>query len=126
MPDIDDAAARGKIRMLEMPSVHGEKLSELEIAVVATARHDPLSSLTPRGRWRHRFDLLAGLRDASPPLADPALEAFRRAAVHAWHGHATLPEQERSALAHAGYSGAIYEVLQATTSRSRSPGDAHR
>jgi hypothetical protein len=127
MVDVDDAAVRGKTRVVpHMPAVRGEKLSELEIAVVAAARHDPLSSLTPRGRWRHRFDLLAGLRDASPPLADPALEAFRRAAVHAWHGHAVLPEGERSALANAGYPGALYDILQAAVRGSLARSAANR
>jgi hypothetical protein len=75
------------------------RFTSLEWAAVLIARHDGFCSLGP-GR-------------ASLPLADAKLEALRRAAVYAWHGHGRLPEVERLAFTGAGYSDADYGAMAA-------------
>lgn len=127
MAFLDLAAPRGlPIGEIRISGPRIVELSKLELAVIAAARHDPLSSLKPKGKWQRRLALITDLKDASPPLADPNLEAFRHAAVHAWHGHARLPEPESAALAAAGYPEGVYDTLQRTIAHAGRSGRSTR
>jgi hypothetical protein len=77
------------------------------------ARHDGFCSLHERGMLARVIAVLFGPGRASLPLADAKLEALRRAAVYAWHGHGRLPEVERLAFTGAGYSDADYTAMAA-------------
>lgn len=117
MAYLDLAALPIKNARISAPKIM--ELSGLELAVIAVARQDSLGSLKRKAKWQRRLAQLAGLKDESPPLADPKLEAFRHAAVHAWHDHALLPESERATLAAVGYAEGVYEALQVAIARAR-------
>jgi len=120
MAHLDLAALSGlPIRNVRISAPRIRGMSGLELAVIAAASHDSLGSLKPKGKWQRRLARLVSFKDASPPLADPNLEAFRHTAVHAWHGHARLPEPESAAPAAAGYSEEVYGALQVTIARAR-------
>jgi hypothetical protein len=103
--DVEGAAASG--------------LSTLEWQVVAVAQGDPLSTLAPPSRLAATLRLLFGIEPGKSRLADPRLEALRRAAVLAWHKGYALPPHEVQAFHDAGYSPEKLESLLAGISQRR-------
>jgi hypothetical protein len=93
--------------------------SHLEWSVVALASAEPMSSLRGPGLFAGLLSSLFGIRTVSG-LADPKLEALRRAAVMAWHNGYTVPTHEVNAFLEAGYTVEQYEALQTRIGRERS------
>jgi hypothetical protein len=82
---------------------------------IAVARHDGFSSLRQPGRLSRLLSLVFRGERTNPALANPELEAIRRAAVYAWHGRASLPEAEHAVFAAAGYTDEIYSRIRSLT-----------
>lgn len=106
------ALAETPIATSGMPAQDMEAFGRLELSAIWVARHDPLSTLEPATGWRRRLAPIFGLGMVSLPLANEALEALRRAAVHAWNGHPLLPEAERLRLFEAGYPEPAYASVR--------------
>lgn len=77
--------------------------TDLEWSVVEIARHDPLSSIDPPGRFASRIARLLGSQRVLP-LADPKLEALRRFVVAQRHLGDRLPDRELAHFVTAGFS----------------------
>lgn len=75
----------------------------LEEQVMALARTDRLSSLEKPGPFDRLLTMVFGLRPASRTLADPRLEALRRAVVVARHRH-HLPDMQAAELRAQGFA----------------------
>jgi hypothetical protein len=84
--------------------------SALEWSVIAIAERDTLASLNTPGRMSRALGGLFG-RGTSSKLADPKLEALRRAAVYARHRGAALPISEINHFHSAGFSEEQMETL---------------
>lgn len=84
--------------------------SALEWSVIALARRDTLRSLERSSRMGRALGSLFGLGTASQ-LADPRLEALRRAAVYAWRRGFALPMAEIERFREAGFVDAQLETL---------------
>jgi hypothetical protein len=84
--------------------------SALEWSVIALARRDTLRSLERSSRMGRALGSLFGLGTASR-LADPRLEALRRAAVYAWRRGFALPMAEIERFREAGFVDAQLETL---------------
>jgi hypothetical protein len=84
----------------------------LEEQVIALALTDRLGSIEEPGRIERLFATLFGLRSSRRALADPRLEALRRAIVIAHHRH-HLPDAQASALREAGYALAQIRMIEA-------------
>ncbi len=84
--------------------------SALEWSVIALARRDTLRSLEGTSRVSRALGSLFGLGTASR-LADPRLEALRRAAVYAWRRGFALPMAEIERFRDAGFVDAQLETL---------------
>jgi hypothetical protein len=84
--------------------------SALEWSVIALAKRDTLRSLEGTGRMSRALGSLFGLGTASR-LADPRLEALRRAAVYAWRRGFALPMAEIERFKEAGFVEAQLETL---------------
>lgn len=91
----------------------------LELSAIWVARNDPLSTLEPATGWRRRLAPIFGLGQVGPPLANEALEALRRAAVHAWNGLPLLPEAERLRLLEAGYPEPAYASVRSIVAEAQ-------
>jgi len=87
-----------------------EGFSALEWSVIALAQRDTLASLTEPGRMSRALGSLFG-RGPSSRLADPKLEALRRAAVLARHRGFALPMSEIHHFHSVGFSEAQMETL---------------
>lgn len=77
--------------------------SPLEEQVIALARYDSLGSLEPPNRLDRAVAFLFGIRSSSRVLADPRLEALRRAVVVAHHRH-HLPDAQAVELRGVGFT----------------------
>lgn len=75
----------------------------LEEHVIELARGDGLGSLEEPGRLARLATWLFGVRARRGPLADPRLEALRRAVVVACHRH-HLPDAQAADLKNHGFS----------------------
>jgi alkylhydroperoxidase family enzyme len=95
-------------------------LSALEWSVVALARGDLLSSLRQPGRLAVAMGGLFGTHH-NPRLADPRLEALRRAAVLIWHQGAGLRDEDLDAFVQAGFTSGQYRLVATSINRWRSP-----
>jgi hypothetical protein len=84
--------------------------SALEWSVIALAKRDTLRSLEGASRVSRALGSLFGLGAASR-LADPRLEALRRAAVYAWRRGFALPMAEIERFRDAGFVDAQLETL---------------
>jgi hypothetical protein len=84
--------------------------SALEWSVIAIAQRDTLRSLGTPGRMSRALGTVFGLGTASR-LADPKLEALRRAAVYARHRGYAMPVTEISNFHENGFSEAQMETL---------------
>lgn len=84
--------------------------SALEWSVIALAKRDTLRSLQGTGRMSRALGSLFGLGTASR-LADPRLEALRRAAVYAWRRGFALPMAEIERFREAGFVDTQLETL---------------
>jgi hypothetical protein len=84
--------------------------SALEWSVIALAQRDTLGSLTEPSRMSRALGSLFG-RGPVSRLADPKLEALRRAAVHARYRGFALPMSEIHHFHSAGFSEAQMETL---------------
>lgn len=73
-----------------------------EWLVIRLARRDGLRSLKPASRLRGLIKAVFGLGPVNP-LADPRLEALRRAAICCWHGPRALDREQIDALLEAGF-----------------------
>ena len=88
---------------VERPPVAREPaLSMLERNVILVARRDPLASLEPPGLIERAVAWLFGTRTRSRRLADPKLEALRRAVVVTRHRR-HLPDPVAAELRTLGY-----------------------
>lgn len=109
-PSTSPAAARAPVALVA-PRHGRTMLTDLEWSVVALARYDRLSSLTPPGpvgKWLTR--LFGPSRPAA--LADARLESLRRMAVLAWHHGYGVPTSALKAFLSAGFTLDQYELLQ--------------
>ncbi len=79
------------------------EFTPLEDQVIDLARVDSLGSLEVPGRIERLFTFLFGLSPGSQPLADPRLEALRRAVVVSRHRH-HLPDVQAAELRVAGFT----------------------
>jgi hypothetical protein len=109
--DLDNMTAapvtsRGRTKRTAAPA----GFSALEWSVVALAERDTLSSLSEPGRLSRALGGLFG-RGAASRLADPKLEALRRAAVQARHRGFALPVSEIRNFHSVGYSEEQLETL---------------
>jgi hypothetical protein len=84
--------------------------SALEWSVIAIAQRDTLRSLATPGRMSRALGTVFGLGTQSR-LADPKLEALRRAAVYARHRGYAMPVTEISNFHENGFSEAQMETL---------------
>jgi hypothetical protein len=84
--------------------------SALEWSVIALAQRDTLGSLSTPGRMSRAIGTVFG-RGTSSRLADPRLEALRRAAVYARHRGYAMPVTEISNFHENGFSEAQMETL---------------
>jgi alkylhydroperoxidase family enzyme len=84
----------------------------LEEQVIALALTDGLGSVEAPGRIERLFAKLFGLRATSRTLADPRLEALRRAVVVARHRH-HMPDAHAAALRLSGYALAQIRMIEA-------------
>lgn len=92
--------------------------SGIEWTVIALAAKDSIASLSEPGRLSRALGSLFGLGGASR-LADPRLEALRRAAVHAWHHGYLLPTSEIGTFLAAGFSLDQFETMLASIAPRR-------
>ncbi len=79
------------------------EFTPLEDQVMVLARSDSLASLEAPGRIERFFSVVFGLEPGSRPLADPRLEALRRAVVVAHHRH-HLPDAQAAELREMGFT----------------------
>ena len=79
------------------------EFTPLEDQVIALARSDGLASLEAPGRIERLFSLVFGIEPGSRPLADPRLEALRRAVVVAHHRR-HLPDVQAAELREMGFT----------------------
>ena len=84
--------------------------SALEWSVIRHSRQDSLSTLRAPGRFSRFLQWLTG-RHTSPELANPKLEALRRAAVLSWHYGFTVPGRDVADFLSAGFSLDQYELM---------------
>lgn len=84
--------------------------SALEWSVIAIAQRDTLRSLGTPGRMSRAIGTVFG-RGTASRLADPKLEALRRAAVYARHRGYAMPVTEISNFHENGFSEAQMETL---------------
>ena len=85
------------------PVVANAGFSALEWSVIALAQNDSPRSLTTPGPLARAVGGLFGLGTGSR-LADPQLEALRRAAVYAWRRGFAIPKAEIARFLEAGFS----------------------
>jgi alkylhydroperoxidase family enzyme len=85
--------------------------SPLERQAIALGARDTLGSLEPAGRIERLVALVFGLRASSRALADPRLEALRRAAVVARHRR-HLPDPVAAELREHGFGPARIGELE--------------
>jgi hypothetical protein len=114
LPPAAHAAAPGAGVERAEPS----RLSALEWSVVALARRDRLSSLARPGRMALALGKVFGSRPALS-LADPRLEALRRAAVMTWHYGVAVPAAEIAAFISAGFTAGQYQTMAASIAAAR-------
>jgi len=86
------------------------EFSPLEWSIIRHARVDGLSSLRAPGRLARFWHWLTG-RHGSAELANPRLEALRRAAVLSWHFGFTVPGRDVAEFLSAGFSLDQYELM---------------
>ena len=84
----------------------------LEEQVIALALNDGPGSIAAPGRVERLVARLFGLRAPGRCLADPRLEALRRAVVVAHHRH-HLPDAQAVALREAGYAPTQIRMIEA-------------
>ena len=108
-------------RSAAAPVPANPRFSALEWTVIALARREGRRSLGTPGRLARALGGLFGFGTASR-LADPRLEALRRAAIHAWSPGATLPAEERAAFLDAGFTPDHLDALVRSVSQARTAG----
>ena len=92
------------------PPTADARFSALEWSVIALARNDSPRSLTSPGPLARAVGGLFGLGGGSR-LADPQLEALRRAAVYAWRRGFAIPKAEIARFLEAGFTEAQLERM---------------
>ncbi|MDY7525740.1 hypothetical protein [Sphingomonas sp. 10B4] len=109
--DLDNMFAAPVTSRSQTPATAGHAgFSALEWSVIALAQRDTLGSLTTPGRLARALGGVFG-RGTASRLADPKLEALRRAAVHARHRGFALPTAEIAHFHSVGFSEAQLETL---------------
>ena len=109
--DLDNMFAAPVASRTQTPAaVKAAGFSALEWSVIALAQRDTLSSLNTPGRLSRALGGLFGGGTTSR-LADPKLEALRRAAVHVRHRGFALPSSEVAHFHSVGFSEAQLETL---------------
>jgi hypothetical protein len=83
--------------------------SDLEWSVIRLARIDALWTIRSAGPIRRFWNRLIGR--GNPELANPQLEALRRAAVLSWHYGFDISGYDIADFLAAGFSAAQYELL---------------
>ncbi|WBO21167.1 hypothetical protein [Sphingomonas abietis] len=106
-----DALSAVEIEPFRLKSVEPAEFSALEEQVMALARTDSLGSIEAPGRVERLFTRLFGLNKEQRALADPRLEALRRAFVVARHRH-HLPDVQTGELREAGFSIGQIRVIE--------------
>lgn len=96
-------ASAVEVEPFRLREVARVEFTPLEDQVIALARSDSLASLEAPGRIERLFSLVFGLEPGSRPLADPRLEALRRAVVVAHHRH-HLPDAQAAELREMGFT----------------------
>ena len=109
-PSTSPPAASAPVALVP-PWRGGTRFTDLEWSVVALARYDRLSSLTPPGPVAKWLARLFGPSHAAA-LADARLESLRRMAVLAWHHGYGVATSEVGAFLRAGFTLDQYDLLQ--------------
>ncbi len=84
--------------------------TRMQWSIILDAPRDPLASLRPAGRIRRALGLLFG-DTVDPGLANPHLEALRRAALLTWHHGFKLPADELSEFLAAGFNLQQFDLM---------------
>lgn len=109
--DLDNMSAAPVTTRRQAPiSTVRAGFSALEWSVIALAQRDTLGSLSTPGRVSRALGGLFG-RGTASRLADPKLEALRRAAVHARHRGYALPTSEIAHFHAVGFTEEQLETL---------------
>ncbi|MEG3165670.1 hypothetical protein U1701_13810 [Sphingomonas sp. PB2P19] len=108
--DLDNLFASPCSARADAAATQPAGFSALEWSVIALAKRDTLRSLEGTSRVSRALGSLFGLGVASQ-LADPRLEALRRAAVYAWRRGFALPMAEIERFRAAGFVDAQLETL---------------
>jgi len=85
------------------PAPEAPPFTDLEERVIDLARQEGIGAIEPPGRFERLLAVLFGVRPGGQPLADPKLEALRRATIVAHHRH-HLPDTHAAELREAGYT----------------------
>lgn len=112
LPEAATQAAADFERLLMTDGVYAADLfAPLEEQVIELARGDSLGSLAEPGPLARMGAVLFGLRPRRGPLADPRLEALRRAVVVACHRR-HLPDSQAADLREQGFTAEQIRVLE--------------
>ena len=106
-----DDLSQIEVEPFRLPAPERVVFSPLEEQVIAIARTDGLGSIEVPGRLERLIKRLFGLDPERRALADPRLEALRRAVVVARHRH-HLPDGQAAELREAGFSVAHIRAIE--------------
>jgi hypothetical protein len=106
------AAPDASAEILQWRGVGPLAFTPLEEQVIELAQTDGPASLEAPGLVERLLKTIFGLRSATRALADPRLEALRRAVVVTRHRH-HLPDAQAAALREAGYAPTQIRMIEA-------------
>jgi alkylhydroperoxidase family enzyme len=106
------AAPDAPAEILQWRGVGPLAFTPLEEQVIALAHTDGPASLEAPGLVERMLKTIFGLRGGTRALADPRLEALRRAVVVTRHRH-HLPDAQAAALRDVGYAPTQIRMIEA-------------
>jgi hypothetical protein len=109
--DIDPQPLSPEVEPFRLSPMEPASFSALEEQVIALARGDRLGSIEKPGRIERLVTKMFGLNPERRALADPRLEALRRAVVVAHHRH-HLPDMQAAELREAGFTVAQIRAIE--------------
>lgn len=107
----DTPASRPDDKVVRLHEAGRATLSSLEEQVVSLALRDRLGSLEEPNWLERTVARLFGLAPRGRALADPRLEALRRAVVVTRHRH-HLPDTQAAELREAGFAAAQIRIVE--------------
>lgn len=100
-----------EVEPFRLKAIEAVEFTSLEEQVMALAATDSLGSIEPPGRIERFVTKLFGLNPEQRALADPRLEALRRAVVVAHHRR-HLPDTQTAELREVGFSIEQIRVIE--------------